>query len=575
MIICSLKPAESILFHFHLLMTNELTILEETKENKNKFHPLQYWISPLLSGEDYQISFYVNQIQPGLRRTKVYGEPKTLHIGTYNDVLEQSNSNLYYISLQMLEDAALTYKLTHFQISECFRQCLSLCLKGLCFAASNSFDKQEFANIVEKVSLLGGKFVSINEVNKINAFITNVPLLPPSITFVRQDIKFIKSEWVEECFKQIERLEFDDYIIQNFESLSISSSDLEPYQSKQLKEKVLKGNGIWKETLDSSVTFLIASHFSSTPKVKLALQMSVPIVNPKWIYSQSRNFCSIKPYIMNFWVLPDYQKSMLFSEKTFAIHVDCEDRNCVIEAIKAHSGSFSTTPDYLIVPHFFQTALDKKCVTVSWIWFCITEKKIISPESSILYRPFPYQKVSSKLKGFVVVLYKIENESTRYEISECLRTLGIIVHYKASSKANVIVVNEADDKIINAAKRYKTQIVSFSWVIKLVNTGKLPSFNNYLVETQKDIALKTIYKGIKNKKSSELPNDQFPLSQFNNNESNILTQEMSLNVFSDDDDNDDHNMPSVDITYETTAFTRKKNKYNNDPLLEILSKCDL
>ena len=50
---------------------------------------------------------------------------------------------------------------------------------------------------------------------------------------------------------------------------------------------------------------------------------------------------------------------------------------------------------------------------------------------------------------------------------------------------------------------------------------------------------------------------------------------MSLNVFSDDDDNDDHNMPSVDITYETTAFTRKKNKYNNDPLLEILSKCDL
>lgn len=561
-------------------MTNELTILEETSENKNKFHPLQYWISPSLSGKDYQISSYVNQIQPGLKRAKTYGESKTLHIGSIDDVLEQINSNIYYISYQMLEDAALTYKIDHFQVSECFRQCLSLCLKGLCFAASSSYNKQEFTNIVEKVALLGGEFVSINDANIINVYITNIPLIPTSISLLkRNDLKIVKFEWVEECFKQVERISFDDYIIRKFESLSISSSNIEPNQSKQLKEKVLNGGGTWNETLDNSVSFLIASNFSSTPKVKLALQMSVPIVDPKWVYAQSKNLCSIDPYILNFWILNGYKQSALFSGNTFAIHVDCEDRNCVIEAIKAHSGSFSTTPDFLIVPHFFQTTIDKICVTVSWIWLCIKEKKIINPDSSILYRPFPYQKVSSKLKNYVVVLYKIDNESTRFEISECLRTLGVIVHYKVSSKANVIVVYKKDDSIIKAANRYRIQLVSFNWVIKLINTGKLPSFDNYLIESEKDVAIKTIFNGIKSKKKvSELPNDQFIFSQTNNDD-NILTQEINLNAFSDDDnDEDDKNNPSFDVKYESTTSKKqsiKKSKYNNDPLLEILSKSDL
>lgn len=559
-------------------MTNELTILEETNENKDKYHPLQYWISPSLMNKEYKISLLINQIQPRLRRTKVFGDSKTLHIGTLDEVFEKINSNLYFISYQVLKDAVETFKLTHFQISDPSRQCLSLCLNGLCCAASGSYEKDEFINIVKKVTLLGGKFVSANNSSDIDVFITNFPILPPSISYFTKDLKIVTSDWINECFNQFERLSLENYSLKSFESLSISSSDLEPYQNRQLKNTILKGGGIWKESLDSSVTLLVASHFSSTPKVKLALQMSVPIINPKWINMQSKNFCSIHQYVMNFWVLNNFKPSTLFSNKNFAIHVDCEDRSCVIDAVKAHSGSFSPSPDYLIVPHFFQASNAARCVTSSWIWSCITEKKIIDPDSSILYRPFPYQKASSKLKGYVIVLYHIEDEAARYEISECIRALGAIVHYKISSMSNVVVSVKENDNLFNAAKKYKIQVLSFPWIIKLINTGKIPPIDNYVLQSKKDIAVKTIIRGIKKKdEAMELSKDQFIFSQdINNKNSNsIINQETNLSYFSDDEI-EENTAPIIDVSYETTVSKVKKRKYDDDdPLLEILSKCKL
>lgn len=554
----------------------ELTIFEVTKENKNRFHPIRYWISLSLSEQESKVASLIERIQPGLQRTKQFGNQSTLHIGNVRDVLSHYNDDTYYITIQALSDLAQKYHYRHFQISHLSRKCISLCFRGLSIGASLSFTKDEIINIENKVTLLGGTFVSIKDSREIDVYITDLPIISSKMCLFSDGFKIVNLNWLIDSFSRLSCMDYSEYSVGCFNSLRISSSDLDPSFHRQLKAAVVNGKGIWCENLDKSVDFLLASHLSSTQKVKIAMEMSTPIINPQWIYLQSKQPTPIEPFVLNFWCLQNFTPSALFSNLSFAIHIDCENRNSVIEAITAHSGRFTQDPDYVIVPPFYQSTKNSKFVTVSWIWECITQKQLIDRHSSIAFHPLPYQKPSSALKNYVVVLYHFRDSLTRYSISECLRALGVCVHYKISKMSSIVVYEKEDSDLVKNIHKFSLQAVPVQWILKLIQTGEIPPIKSYVPRNEKDLAIQSIRKGLKKQPSdiekSRPSNKEDCVLPFDDKLSKLFSDEFQLTQFSDTEDVAPTS-PTIRITYESpiTKHSKKRNDSADDPLLSLVS----
>ena len=546
------------------MFKGELAIVAEKKDTFRRFHPVRYWISPSLSKKEKEISHYVDMIQRGTRRTFDFGGMRTLHIGSYADVVSNRGSQVFFISDNVLKELAIG-NFGHFQVSPQIPQCVSLCLNDLSFVASG-FERKKFTEIVESIVLLGGEFLPLSSVEKADVYITNCPILPPPVALFSQDLTIVTENWANECFAKREKVPFDEFLIKPFQGIVLSSSDLEITQSKKIKQIVVNGGGIWKNTLDETTSFLLSSKISSTPKIKLALDMSIPIVRLSWVEAQASNLTSIEPYVLNFWCLKDFKISTLFHNMSFSVHMKCDNRENLIDAIKANGGSFSTPSDYLIVPHLHNTSNGQKYVTSSWIWTCIVEKKIINPNSSVLYRPFPYTKISKKLNGFTVVLYKMM-DPLRYELTECLRSLGVVVHYRISDLAKVIVtIKDTDESLYATANKYNIKVVGVAWAQKLISTGKIPPIEEYILQNRNKEYIQKLcekicqsakyYKKAKRKSDTSLE---------------ALSHD-ELCYFSDDEEI--NTSPRHEITYETTSSRkhRHKTKTNNDPLFELISQ---
>ena len=473
----------------------KLNICNENSDIKDKFIPSKYWISDSVATEKKRIASYIQNIQPNIKRTTNYYKPRTLHIGTVEEVINAFGSKDFFITVDVLKNA-VDLKLKHFQISSKSSQCISLALLSDSISASG-YTAKEISSISCTVSLLGGKFYSIKEAHQANIFITNNPILPPLVSAFSDQITIVSKKWLETCIERLSKVPFDNFYLQRFSFLEFVSSDLPSSQTKLLKRLINEKCGKWSNTLSDSTSALIATRLSMTPKIKLALSLSIPIVRPEWIIEQSMNWAPIEPHVLNFWCVKD-SKSYLFANLTFGLHVDCRESESLVEAIRANSGELTSDPGVLVVPHFFEipnTSDQVKYVTPTWIWSCISEQKLISDASSVVYRPFQYSFPNPELNGLVVAMHGVSDQK-RYELSEGLRALGIAVHFRISKSSNIIVAERMDFILEELGSKYNIPIVSVAWAKELLENNCMPQTDLYKLQKTNNSLIESLSKKI-------------------------------------------------------------------------------
>ena len=467
-------------------MRAELSIVRESDRSGPAFRPAKFYVSPSLLDQRASIGRTVNQIQRGVTYTDVFGGSKTLHILSAKECLACTNAAAYALTASCLDEIA-DLGLGHFGLSQSRRRLVSLCFHGLCFGAGK-YAREKLDDLASMVNLCGGEFVENSETEKMTHYVTDFPVIPRFISSSRVDIEVVTSEWVCRCFREGRCRKVESPA--PFGGLVFTSSDLESRESRELKQLVVSNGGSWHDAYDDSIQFLVSRRLAMTPKVKLALSAGVPIVKPDWIRAQVQCLVSPEDFTLNFWCFTK-ERSRLFAGKMFAIHVDCEQRDCVIEAVKANSGKFSDRPDFLIVPHFYQETSSIPAVTATWLWCCISEQRLVPRDSALVFSQFPFDKPSGDLKGYVVALYKM-NDSERYYLAEGLRCLGVTVHFRVSEYSNIVVAESLDDDLVRVAQRYDISVVRTTWAIALLKTGKLPSARAFIHESGKDRSIDKI-----------------------------------------------------------------------------------
>jgi hypothetical protein len=526
----------------------ELTILEDSP---GRFRPTKVWISPSLSGQRLQIRRDLELIQPALIETKLSGGDRTLHIDTYEAVTSQDR--LHCISADALREMS-RMGLKHFVISPDERQCALLCFYDFRFGAGR-LSEPDLHSIVHLIFLLGGEFVT--DTSQMSHFLTNSPIVPPNLT-----ARVASPNWITECASDGTLHNITPFLIQPFQGLTITSSDLEPDLARALRKTVCANGGAWHDSYDDSIMFLVSSKLSMTPKIRLALTEGVPIVRPDWIFEQAQRLTPPDKFVLNFWCWKD-KRSKLFADVSFGLHIECEDRAIVKEAVLANSGKFVKPPDLLIVPHFYHGKNDGQYVTTSWIWHTISEQRMIPRDSSSIYSPFAFEAPSPQLRGLVVTLHRLP-DSLRCEFSEGLRCVGVTVHFKISDYTKVIVTEVKRSEISSSAKRLDCPIVKPGWVTELLAKGSPPDVKGFEQDNAFEDDIAQLCAGLI-RSSSPRHDDQ--------QKQRPMSSQTLAHFSGDEDEIETKTSPQVRVGYQDSPQIKQKKLGRvpvSDPLLEIL-----
>lgn len=439
-------------------------------------------------------------------------------------------------------------------------------LRGVRVAAGGCARAEE-AEIARCVAEMGGEFVAAAQ--GADVFVTECPMLPQCVLDAVGRVRVLRKEWVRDCFAAHTLLPFDEYALPRFSGMRVSTSDVEPRRAAELRETVEKGGGELRAGMDDKVTLLLAERLSMTPKIRLAVSSYVPVVRPEWVDEQRSGFADISQYVLNFWCVRDL-KSYLFDGVAFDVSGECSERELLVEAIEANSGEVRPGAEISVVPNF--CGAGKSCVTPVWVWNCISEQRIIPESESVIYRPFPFAAADNEFKGFVVVLYNL-NEKVKFELAEGLRILGCCVHLKISKTSKVVVAECMDDYLKKQMSAYHIPVVSVNWVYDAFESNGIPDYSSYLLIREEkikshrliDVEKKLIdiekngnFLSAKEKKNNDLPN--------------FLSID-DLTNFSQDEKDGQHSSP-LNITYETNRNVNNielTEKFDQDPLLEVLS----
>ena len=464
--------------------------------DQNYFYPRHFWISPSIIHHEKEIIYLIHQINPKLNRTFQFGDETTLHIGSKNEVVENFNSSLYFVTQKFLLDTNQQNIPRFFLPSYC-KQRISLCLYGKTIGFSG-FDKEQMLILIQRVLLLGGSVESNHNLNKIDCIIAHDTISPAIISASQVDIPIVNSSWLSDTFSFLEEYPYGKYPLLPFSNLVFSSSDLDPLTARQLKQYITENGGIWSDSLNSSVHFLIASHLTMTPKIKLALRQNVPIVKPQWIKIHRLTLTMPNEWIFNIWCQPN-QNSELFNSLEFYIDPRCDDIDLLQSAITSYSGTISTNQSdgmILIVPPNYQAlalkdgpnALDnisKQIVgTTYWVWACISLNKVLLLTENPIFQPFKFPFLIGQLANWTIILNQIPEPIKSY-YAGTLRMLGATVIFSFSKNAKVIISDHPNESIIKAAKG-RIPIIKSLWITLLVEQGIIPPFEGLLVGNNSD-----------------------------------------------------------------------------------------
>jgi hypothetical protein len=540
------------------MFRRQLTLLAEADGVQGTFCPLHYWLSPSVTREKFTLRSSLDHIIPGITPAATSGGPRTLHIGTPEEVLAAYGSDLYYCTSSVIRELAANH-LHHFDLTPESRQSISLCFRGFCIATSCSDDSAR--DMLRRTTLaLGGEFVSPDS-DHLTHFVTDIPIFPDYILNQIDELFLVTFAWVQQSFEQQKVLPVDAFRLKPFSNLFFTSSDLDPDEAHHLKKIVVAGGGVWCNSYDDSISFVVTHRLAMTPKIRLALSASVPIVKPAWLLAQQRNFANPANFLLNFWCWQD-RRSQLFEGFSFAIHIDCEDRDLVIETITANSGSFGQEPDFFVVPHFYESP-DGHYVTPTWVWSSVTEQRVLPVTDSRVYSPFAVRKIC--LKGYVVALCKLR-ESDRFELAEGLRAFGVAVHFRISELAKVAVADSQDCDLKTQAARFRVPLVKISWVLELLEKGVAPNVEAFLLDGRSGLNIRNLCSEIQQRSAS--------IQQLGQKTGVRRVDSRSLATFSDDEDVDTKPSPRIKVGYREPVMAPQIPLADRDgacdPLLDLL-----
>jgi hypothetical protein len=329
----------------------------------------------------------------------------------------------------------------------------------------------------KQVSLLGGTFQRCY--NEDTTLVIAASSASPKVYAASQaDLPIVTRTWLQSCFERRVRIPLKDFLIKPFFGCKFCSSDLTPRQRSELSRLVRAGGGLWCDLFDESATFLVAHTLSNSTKVSLALSGNVPIVRPDWVRQSSSKIRPPSDFTLNWWCFGS-PPSMLFADCTFEIAKGVENDRVLVDAIIANGGQASPPSGFVVAPHGSQPAgFGRTLVSAQWVWSCVSEKRVLSVDSSLGFSPFPFAPPIEGVSGCAFVLLNFDDRK-RIELANVLRSLRARVYFSFSTEAKLIVVEQVDPKVADLAHDYSIPVVRSGWITELVKTGKFPQAAEY------------------------------------------------------------------------------------------------
>ena len=508
------------------------------------FRPSRYWISGKVQYQLSQVRQLLLQISPGLFSITEFGDERTIHVGTVDEVVQFYGSNYYIVTPQYLEQI-IAKKMNHFYLYPTARQRISLCFYGLHIAITG-VDSQEFLNLYSKVVLNSGIPIHPSNLEQMDVFVSTKMLDKFVLKAVNEGKPIVSPDFITVSYATQKRVNIDDYRIHVFTGLTFCSSDLDDDVVKKVKNLAKLGKAVWSECLDSNVDFLIAERLTFTKKILISLQSNIPVLSTKWVEDSMVRPTSIHNYTFNFWI--NDESFDIFQDKVFTLHESLQNQGVLIEAIRASGGRFGPNPDFIIVPNFFEDR-DPKMRTQQWVLDSISERKMQDVNSSLAYVPFPhYVKKRAELKGVEFILYKLPKD-IKFKTIDILRAFGATVKLRISGKSEYIITLASDMKCANKQQRYGTKIYPPAWAAELAKTGQIPV--NFTQSSNKQLA--ELVNIIKNTKVPQ-------------HDDGVVLKSQSVNF----SDNDEPESAESDIYYNVTVETEKRKSNKKDELLSLL-----
>ena len=568
-----------------------------------------FCFSPLFSESKDTARTVISKLFPGIKEIQKGFSSDTLNIASQNEVLQQFGNSQYFVTVSILEDC-VSSGLTMIPFPKRKKQ-----IASMCFNRQNimliGFMAEEGFEILKKIELMSGRF-SKDFTNDVTVVVAKSGMSRKLLNVFGTEVPIVTCEWINNSFKNLTCYEPENFLMPCFTGMIVTSTDLPSSDSKHLSAIVKKNGGQWSDNLNDATTCVIATNFSSSKKIEVALKSCIPIVNLQWIYDSSVKPVSQIPYTLNWWSyittiqdgegkkeLGQIQKDV-FSDLSFSIHCDIPMFDELAEAIKANGGSIGASPTYFIVPHSFiipQESNPSSFVTSRWIWDCICRKSRIDIDSNQLYRPLPYEMPVKEITGKVFALIELDEE-TRHSAAEAVRILGGKVIYRESKSMDYIVTSDSGklkDKLKEKAKVMKKPFVSPLFVTEMLKTGALPDVASFPA-IGKNSLLKHICMSIKHttvNTPSLLPSTSSTAFAGESLESSSLfITADSVNDFTQRFSSRSTQESDNDVSYDTgNDFSKKLNYgsnssansnsnanqssfYNADPLLDALEKAD-
>jgi len=430
------------------------------------FKPKKFWISKNLDEKSCHIVNIIRSTFVGFVISNNFGEDGTLHIGTKEDVEEHLGTNIYYVSWEYFHDL-LRVKRNEFSFSNHLYQRISSIFKSYRFALIG-YEKEVYIVLVRKILALGGIVLKHDNNDNANIIISPNLILPLSINFYNKGIPVLTEEFIEDCYNTNLIPDFNKYVVPRFRTLVFSSTDIHPSIQKKLKTIIVGCGGIWKDSLDDSVNCLISERITLTPKTRIALTEAIPIIHQEWVFQHYASPISFEKYILNTYQVHPNITPLVFSGLDFSVHLEIENRGLIIEAIKCHGGNTQADSSINIVPSLYIEESSNN-ITQFWVWECISKKKILPYDHSVIFKPLRLHKHNMYLSGTHIVVDCI-NKDSRSEIIDILRTLGAIVTMIYANRAKFLIMDHEDEKIIEKAQKNSTKIVPVSWVTDLLSS---------------------------------------------------------------------------------------------------------
>ena len=398
--------------------------------------------------------------------TESYGDDlsATVLVGSKEEILSSYGSDQKIIGKSFIEGSIGSIS---FDISE-IRQAASTCLSD-CIVMLSGFQPNERAQITAMVEILGGEISSVycDSVNVIIASShTNVNLHKAEV----KGVDVVSKSWIEECYETLSCASIGPHVSPPFTEFVITSSGLLPEDTRDIRDIVIEGGGLWSDHFDDAVNAVIAPYLSEAPKIQSALRCGVPVIRPAWIYECKNRICSHYNHVLNFWAVDD-RHSSLFTSLSFTVCEDVTNASALKEAILHSGGTLSNDGTYKVVNFDYVDDGEFNMLTANWVWDCISDSYVYNRDR-VLHRPLGFSVPIPEFKGAIFSVIGFKEPERRF-LSEAIRILGGTVIHKISKLSGYIL--SADNTSKDPFEENSVRYINSNFISQVLSSGVVPS----------------------------------------------------------------------------------------------------